>query len=54
MYKRQIQKIIGSAPEVLDTLAEIAKALGDDPNFAATMTAKLTELENKVYDSFPV
>lgn len=43
-----IQKIIGSAPEVLDTLAEIAKALGDDPNFAATMTAKLTELGNKL------
>jgi hypothetical protein len=43
-----IQKIIGSAPEVLDTLAEIAKALGDDPNFAATMTVKLTELENKL------
>lgn len=43
-----IQKIIGSAPEVLDTLTEIAKALGDDPNFAATMTAKLTELENKL------
>ena len=43
-----IQKIIGSAPEVLDTLAEIAKALGNDPNFAATMTAKLTELENKL------
>lgn len=43
-----IQKVIGSAPEVLDTLAEIAKALGDDPNFAATMTAKLTELENKL------
>lgn len=43
-----IQRVIGSAPEVLDTLAEIAKALGDDPNFAATMTAKLTELENKL------
>ena len=33
---KKVQKIIGSAPEVLDTLAEIAKALGDDPNFAAT------------------
>lgn len=43
-----IQRVIGSAPEVLDTLAEIAKALGDDPNFAATITAKLTELENKL------
>lgn len=43
-----IQKIIGSAPEVLDTLAEIAKALGDDPNFATTMTQKLTELTTKL------
>ena len=43
-----IQKIIGSAPEVLDTLKEIADALGNDPNFAATMTAKLTELGNKL------
>ena len=43
-----IQKIIGSAPEVLDTLAEIAKALGDDPNFAATMTQKLNELTTKI------
>ena len=43
-----IQKIIGSAPEVLDTLEEIAKALGDDPNFATTMTQKLTELTTKL------
>lgn len=43
-----IQNIIGSAPEVLDTLAEIAKALGDDPNFAATMTQKLNELTTKI------
>ena len=43
-----IQKIIGSAPEVLDTLAEIAKALGDDPNFATTMTQKLNELTTKI------
>lgn len=42
-----IQKIIGSAPGVLDTLEEIAKALGDDPNFATTMTQKLTELTAK-------
>ena len=40
-----IQKIIGSAPGVLDTLEEIAKALGDDPNFATTITNKLTELK---------
>lgn len=43
-----IQKIIGSAPGVLDTLKEIADALGNDPNFATTMTQKLTELTNKL------
>ena len=40
-----IQKVIGSAPGVLDTLEEIAKALGNDPNFATTITNKLTELK---------
>ena len=40
-----IQKIIGSAPGVLDTLEEIADALGNDPNFATTITNKLTELK---------
>jgi hypothetical protein len=43
-----IQKIIGSAPGVLDTLEEIARALGDDPNFATTMTQKLNELITKI------
>ena len=43
-----IQKIIGSAPEVLDTLKELAEALGNDPNFATTMTQKLTELTAKI------
>ena len=40
-----IQKVIGSAPGVLDTLEETSKALGDDPNFATTITNKLTELK---------
>lgn len=39
-----IEKVIGSAPEVLDTLEEIAKALGDDPNFASTITKKLAAI----------
>lgn len=43
-----IQKIIGSAPGVLDTLEEIAKALGDDPNFSTTITQKLNELTTKI------
>lgn len=33
--------LVASAPGVLDTLDEIAAALGDDANFAATMTTAL-------------
>lgn len=36
-----VASLIGSAPGVLDTLAEIAAALGNDPNFAATITTEL-------------
>lgn len=38
---RQIEGLIGSAPEVLDTFKEIADALGNDPDFAATMMGAL-------------
>lgn len=31
-------EIVGSAPETLDTLVELAAALGNDPNFATTVT----------------
>lgn len=41
----RLAELVNSAPETLDTLAEIAKALGDDPNFATTV---LTELGKKV------
>jgi hypothetical protein len=37
--------IVDSAPGTLDTLNELAAALGDDPNFATTIT---TELGNKL------
>lgn len=43
-----IQKIVGSAPEVLDTLKEIADALGNDPNFATTITKKLAALTEEI------
>jgi hypothetical protein len=33
--------LIDAAPATLDTLNELAAALGDDPNFAATLTAAL-------------
>lgn len=37
----RIQAVIDAAPAALDTLNELAAALGDDPNFAATVTAEL-------------
>ena len=37
----KIDQILDSAPGSLDTLNELANALGDDPNFAATMTNNL-------------
>ncbi len=37
----QVNAVIDSAPGALDTLNELAAALGDDANFAATITAAL-------------
>lgn len=39
--------LIGAAPEALNQLEEFADALGQDPNFAATMLAKLAEKADK-------
>ncbi|XES61020.1 phage tail protein (plasmid) [Citrobacter freundii] len=36
-----VAALVGSSPEALDTLAELADALGNDPNFATTMLNKL-------------
>lgn len=41
----EIEKVIGAAPEALDTLVELADALGNDPNFAASLS---NEIGNKV------
>jgi outer membrane murein-binding lipoprotein Lpp len=43
----RIKDVIGTAPEALDTLQEIAKALGDDPNFAGTITNELSTKATK-------
>lgn len=42
---KKVSDLVSSAPETLDTLQELSKALGDDPNFATTIAA---ELGNKV------
>jgi hypothetical protein len=36
-----ISDLVNGAPELLDTLNELAAALGDDPNFATTITTQL-------------
>ena len=41
---QKVAEIVDAAPEALDTLNELAAALGDDPNFATTI---LTEIGNK-------
>lgn len=44
----EISSLVGSAPSTLDTLNELATALGNDPNFATTIT---NSLSNKVSKS---
>lgn len=43
----RLRVLIGAAPEALDQLGEIARALGEDPNFANTMLTKLAEKSDK-------
>lgn len=43
----KIKDLIGTSPETLDTLKEIADALGEDPDFAANVWNKISELTTK-------
>jgi len=47
----KIAELVGSAPETLDTLYEIAEALGEDPNFATTILDRLAEKTKKYVTS---
>lgn len=38
-----VSALVDAAPGALDTLNELATAIGDDPNFAATLTAQVGE-----------
>lgn len=42
-----IAALVGGAPGALDTLNELAAALGDDPDFAATITTNLASKLSK-------
>ena len=50
----EVAKIVNSAPATLDTLSELANALGNDPNFATTVATQIgqkadkTELNSKL------
>lgn len=44
----RVQLIVDSAPAALDTLNELAAALGDDPNFAGTVTTALGGLDTRL------
>ena len=41
-----IQALVAGAPGALDTLNELAAALGDDANFAATVTGQLAAAQS--------
>ena len=43
----KVAALVDSAPETLDTLNELSAALGDDPNFAATMATSLGNKADK-------
>jgi hypothetical protein len=47
----KVAGLIGSAPATLDTLNELATALGNDPNFATTIANRIGEVESKVNNS---
>ncbi|MGL5191676.1 MAG: BppU family phage baseplate upper protein [Cetobacterium sp.] len=44
----KVSGIVNSAPEALDTLKELSDALGNDPNFAASIATQIGEKANKV------
>jgi hypothetical protein len=43
-----VTNLVASAPEALDTLNELAAALGDDANFATTVTSSIATKQDKV------
>ena len=49
--QQQLKALIGGAPEALDTLKELAAALGDNADFASTMTQELAKKVDKVEGS---
>ena len=48
----KVSALVNSAPETLDTLKELADALGNDPNFATTISTELgKKLDTSTYNA---
>lgn len=48
----KVSALVNQAPETMDTLDELAAALGDDPNFATTVANQIgTKLDTATYNS---
>ena len=45
--QKAVADLVASSPDALDTLKELAEALGNDPNFATTVTNALAQKANK-------
>lgn len=43
----KVSALVNNAPETLDTLNELAAALGNDPNFATTVTNQIAQKADK-------
>jgi hypothetical protein len=48
---QEVAALVGSAPELLDTLNELAAAIGDDENFAANLATSVGEKVAKAGDT---
>ena len=44
----KVAEVVNSAPETLNTLEELAKSLGDDPNFATTVANRIGTVDKKI------
>lgn len=48
----KVSALVNQAPETMDTLDELAAALGNDPNFATTVASQIgTKLDTSTYNS---
>lgn len=50
MVNNSISSLVDSSPETLDTLNELANALGDDPNFATTIASQIALIQTSLND----